>query len=58
MPRLLQHNYCFQSLADRGGVRQLPDGALPANGRSRQAHRGVLLPAQRRLGTLLFLLCF
>ncbi|WOL17980.1 hypothetical protein Cni_G26773 [Canna indica] len=29
-------NYCLQSLADRGGMRQLPDRALPTDwGRAR-----------------------
>ncbi|URE17278.1 40S ribosomal protein S27 [Musa troglodytarum] len=42
-------NYCVQPLADRGRMRQLPDGPLPADRGARQAHRGLLLPAEGRL---------
>ncbi|CAO2034570.1 unnamed protein product, partial [Urochloa humidicola] len=44
-------NHCFQPLPDRGGLPWLPDGALPTYGWEGQAHRGLLLPSQGRLGT-------
>jgi hypothetical protein len=50
VPGLLQHNDCIQPLPDRGCVPGLPDRALPAYWWEGQAHGGLLLPPEERLG--------
>ncbi|KAK3228921.1 hypothetical protein Dsin_000802 [Dipteronia sinensis] len=49
VPGLLQHNNSVQSLADGGGLRELPDGAMPAYGWACEANGGLLIPEKGRL---------
>ncbi|KAH0865462.1 hypothetical protein HID58_082673 [Brassica napus] len=49
MPRLLQHHYCVQSLADRCCMRKLPDSSVPAYRRKGKAHGRMLFQEEVRL---------
>ncbi|PWZ24109.1 40S ribosomal protein S27 [Zea mays] len=50
VPGLFQHNHCVQPLPDCGCVPRLPNCSVPTYRWEGQAHRGVLLPSQGRLG--------